>query len=236
MCNGGITRNLRGRQQRTREDDKSTCCQMEEKHIPTIISTDSGDGLKVVESFFQDNHLNLTDFTEEYLTPNVLTDALKPGGMENKIKRPYVPEATVRLLINYNKSQKTVLRVNPQLPLELLLPLVCDKCDLRLETTVLLRDRQSKESLDIAKTLNEHGLREVFAQDTADKNPLLNRYQACTHEVGKPEETSKECIRDTSLGLFVADFIWLDRNDDIELKRIEHKAGVFVTDKYHSWS
>ncbi|XP_051915265.1 cordon-bleu protein-like 1 isoform X2 [Hippocampus zosterae] len=102
--------------------------------------------------------------------------------MENQIKRPYVPEATVRLLINYNKNQKTVLRVNPQLPLETLLPLVCDKCDLRLETTVLLRDRQSKESLDIAKTLNEYGLREVFARDTADKNPLPNHYQACTYE------------------------------------------------------
>ncbi|XP_077435640.1 cordon-bleu protein-like 1 isoform X2 [Vanacampus margaritifer] len=110
---------------------------------------------------------------------------MKPEGMEDKIKRPYVPEATVRLLINHNKFQKTVLRVNPQLPLETLLPLVCDKCEMRVETTVLLRDYQSKESLDIAKTLDEHGrLREVFAWDTADNDPSLNHYQPSIHEIG----------------------------------------------------
>ncbi|XP_077371538.1 cordon-bleu protein-like 1 isoform X5 [Festucalex cinctus] len=110
---------------------------------------------------------------------------MKPEGMEDKIKRPYVPEATVRLLINYNKSQKTVLRVNPQLPLEMLLPLVCNKCEMRVETTVLLRDFQSKESLDIAKTLNEHGtLREVFAWDTANNDPLVNHDQPRPHEIG----------------------------------------------------
>ncbi|XP_077435612.1 cordon-bleu protein-like 1 isoform X1 [Vanacampus margaritifer] len=109
---------------------------------------------------------------------------MKPEGMEDKIKRPYVPEATVRLLINHNKFQKTVLRVNPQLPLETLLPLVCDKCEMRVETTVLLRDYQSKESLDIAKTLDEHGrLREVFAWDTADNDPSLNHYQPSIHEI-----------------------------------------------------
>ncbi|XP_077371535.1 cordon-bleu protein-like 1 isoform X2 [Festucalex cinctus] len=109
---------------------------------------------------------------------------MKPEGMEDKIKRPYVPEATVRLLINYNKSQKTVLRVNPQLPLEMLLPLVCNKCEMRVETTVLLRDFQSKESLDIAKTLNEHGtLREVFAWDTANNDPLVNHDQPRPHEI-----------------------------------------------------
>ncbi|XP_057713111.1 cordon-bleu protein-like 1 isoform X2 [Corythoichthys intestinalis] len=105
--------------------------------------------------------------------------------MEDKIRRPYVPEATVRLLINYNKSHKTVLRVNPQLPLESLLPLVCHKCELSVETTVLLRDCRSKESLDIAKTLNEHGLREVFAWDTADTEPPVDQYQLCSQEPAK---------------------------------------------------
>lgn len=76
-------------------------------------------------------------------------------------------QASVRLLINYNKSHKAVVRVSPGLPLRSLLPAVCDKCEFKVETTVLLRDSQSGELLDLSKTLNEHGLREVFAKDTA---------------------------------------------------------------------
>lgn len=77
-------------------------------------------------------------------------------------------QASVRLLINYNKSHKTVVRVNPRVPLEMLLPVVCDKCEFNSETTILLRDSHSKEPLDLTKTLNEHGLRELFAKDTAE--------------------------------------------------------------------
>lgn len=86
-------------------------------------------------------------------------------------------QATVRLLINYNKSHKAVVRVNPGLTLDQLLPAVCDKCELKVETTVLLRDCQSEEPLDITKTLTELGLREVFAKDTAadDSSDLRDR-------------------------------------------------------------
>ncbi|XP_054914947.1 cordon-bleu protein-like 1 isoform X2 [Poeciliopsis prolifica] len=128
-------------------------------------------------------HLNPSDHTVEFLSPNKnnisfkpnspigLLEAekilLKPKGTEEKTKKPYMPEATVRLLINYNKSHKTVLRVNPRAPLETVLPAVCDKCELNVETTILLRDLQSKEPLDLTKSLNDHGLREVFAKDTA---------------------------------------------------------------------
>lgn len=59
-----------------------------------------------------------------------------------------------------------MLRVNPRLTLEVLLPAVCDKCEFNVETTVLLRDPQSNEPLDLTKSLNDHGLREVFAKDT----------------------------------------------------------------------
>ncbi|KAM4710885.1 uncharacterized protein FYW61_021549 [Anableps anableps] len=127
-------------------------------------------------------HLNPSDYTVEFLSPNKnnisfkpnspigLLEAekilLKPKGTEEKTKKPYMPEATVRLLINYNKSHKTVLRVNPRLPLETLLPAVCEKCEFNIEATILLRDPQSKEPLDLSKTLNDHGLREVFAKDT----------------------------------------------------------------------
>ncbi|KAM8722763.1 uncharacterized protein AB9X84_005311 isoform 1-T4 [Acanthopagrus schlegelii] len=129
-------------------------------------------------------HLNPSDYTVEVLSPNKNNISfkpnspigsleaervvLKPRGVEEKIRRPYMPEASVRLLINYNKSHKAVVRVSPRVPLEMLLPVVCDKCEFKVETTILLRDSQSQELLDLTKTLNELGLREVFAKDTAE--------------------------------------------------------------------
>lgn len=64
-----------------------------------------------------------------------------------------------------------MVRVNPRVALEMLLPAVCDKCEFQVETTILLKDSYSEEPLDLSKTLNEHGLREVFAKDTAAKEP-----------------------------------------------------------------
>lgn len=95
-------------------------------------------------------------------------------------------QATVRLLINYNTSHKTVLRVNPTLPLEALLPAVCDKCEFNVQTTVLLRDSRSEEPLDLTKSLNDHGLREVFAQDQAAKDATDHRLR--TAEAGLLKE------------------------------------------------
>ncbi|XP_067117037.1 cordon-bleu protein-like 1 [Osmerus mordax] len=92
---------------------------------------------------------------------------LKPKESEEKVKKTYIPEATVRLLINYRKSHKTVVRVNPRVPLENLLPAICQKCELDMESTILLRDSSSQEPLDLSKSLNGHGVREVFAKDTA---------------------------------------------------------------------
>ncbi|KAM6958148.1 uncharacterized protein LKV04_022235 [Tautogolabrus adspersus] len=128
-------------------------------------------------------HLNPSDYTVEVLSTNknnirfkpnspigsleAEKIVLKPKGIEEKIRRPYMPEPSVRLLINYNKSHKAVVRVNPKVPLELLMPVVCDKCEFQVETTVLLRDSQSKEPLDLTKSLDDHSLREVFAKDTA---------------------------------------------------------------------
>ncbi|KAK2856754.1 hypothetical protein Q5P01_005489 [Channa striata] len=148
--------------------------------------------------------LNPSDYTVEFLSPNKNNisfkpnspvgslDAekvvLKPKGLEENIKRPYMPEATVRLLINYNKAHKAVVRVNPRVPLEMLLPVVCDKCEFKIETTVLLRDSQSKEPLDLNKTLNEHGLREVFAIDTATKESNDHQQQTRTPEAAPPAE------------------------------------------------
>ncbi|XP_054609365.1 cordon-bleu protein-like 1 [Dunckerocampus dactyliophorus] len=151
--------------------------------------------------------------------------------MEDKTTRPDMPEMTVRLLINYNKSHKTVVRVNPQVPLEMLLPVLCDKCELRVETTVLLRDDQSKEPLDIAKTLNEHGLREVYARGTAD--PLVDQYQSDTPEAaylapvqhleGTPVKTTKPKEMTGFLSLFQR----LKKKDDMEgTERLPTSPGL----------
>lgn len=73
--------------------------------------------------------------------------------------------------MNYGRSHKAVVRVSPRAPLETLLPAVCDKCEFPVRTTVLLRDGRSHEPLDVTKTLDELGLREVFAKDTAAPEP-----------------------------------------------------------------
>ncbi|KAM6945662.1 cordon-bleu protein-like 1 [Aplochiton taeniatus] len=134
-------------------------------------------------------HLNPSDHTVEVLSPNRnniafkpncpigLLEAerilLKPKGVEEKTRRPYMPEATVRLLINYKKSHKAVVRVNPRVPLAQLMPAICEKCEFEVETTVLLRDAHSEAPLDLTITLNDYGLREVYAKDTAGEKDRL---------------------------------------------------------------
>lgn len=93
-------------------------------------------------------------------------------------------QASVRLLINYNKSYKAVVRVSPRVPLELLLPIVCDKCEFRENSTVLLRDSQSGEPLDLSRSLNELGLREVYARDTAATESRDQGHRSATPQAG----------------------------------------------------
>ncbi|XP_055726608.1 cordon-bleu protein-like 1 isoform X1 [Salvelinus fontinalis] len=129
-------------------------------------------------------HLNPSGHTIELVTtnrnhikfkPNALIGALeaekvllKPKGMEEKSKKPgpQMPEATVRLVINYKKTQKTILRVSPRVPLEDLLPAICEKCEFERQSTLLLRDAQSEDPLDLTCSLNDFAIREVYARDT----------------------------------------------------------------------
>nr|XP_046216745.1 LOW QUALITY PROTEIN: cordon-bleu protein-like 1 [Oncorhynchus gorbuscha] len=129
-------------------------------------------------------HLNPSGHTIELVTtnrnhikfkPNALIGALeaekvllKPKGMEEKSKKPgpHLPEATVRLVINYKKTQKTILRVSPRVPLEDLLPSICEKCEFDRRSTLLLRDAQSEDPLDLTCSLNDFAIREVYARDT----------------------------------------------------------------------
>ncbi|KAM9342917.1 cordon-bleu protein-like 1b isoform 2-T2 [Pholidichthys leucotaenia] len=128
-------------------------------------------------------HLNPSNHTLELVTakrnniklkPNALIGTLdaekiiiKPKGEDkNKKLGPQMPEATVRMVINYKKTQKTILRVNPRVPLAELLPAICEKCEFDLETTVLLRDVHSLAPLDLSSSLNDYAIREVYAKDT----------------------------------------------------------------------
>ncbi|KAF4111950.1 cordon-bleu protein-like 1 [Onychostoma macrolepis] len=89
---------------------------------------------------------------------------LQTKGCDNK-KKPHVPVATVRLLVNYKKSHKAVARVNPTVPLAELMPTVCEKCEFDPDATILLRTYQSEEPLDLTKTLNDYGIRELYAKE-----------------------------------------------------------------------
>ncbi|XP_051565544.1 cordon-bleu protein-like 1 isoform X2 [Myxocyprinus asiaticus] len=99
---------------------------------------------------------------------------LKPKGMDDKSKKtgPQMPEATVRLVINYKKTQKTILRVSPRVPLRELLPAICEKCEFDVHTTVLLRNVHSEDTLDLSSSLNDLGLREVYAKESKVISPV----------------------------------------------------------------
>lgn len=68
-------------------------------------------------------------------------------------------------MINYKKTQKTVVRVSPHSSLQELIPIICSKCEFDPAHTLLLKSYQSQEPLDMTKSLNDLGLRELYAMD-----------------------------------------------------------------------
>ncbi|XP_042550016.1 cordon-bleu protein-like 1 isoform X2 [Dipodomys spectabilis] len=92
---------------------------------------------------------------------------LKPKNLDKKKPTPLIPEKTVRVVINFKKTQKTIVRVGPHTPLQELLPIICDKCEFDPLHTLLLKDHQSQEPLDLTKSLNDLGLRELYAMDVS---------------------------------------------------------------------
>lgn len=73
------------------------------------------------------------------------------------------------MVINYRQTQKTILRVNPRVPLTELLPAICEKCEFEVESTILLKDVKSLAPLDLSASLNDYAIREVYARDTSGK-------------------------------------------------------------------
>ncbi|XP_054418548.1 cordon-bleu protein-like 1 isoform X2 [Pteronotus mesoamericanus] len=92
---------------------------------------------------------------------------LKPKILDKKKPTPIIPEKTVRVVINFKKTQKTIVRVNPHASLQELAPIICSKCEFDPLHTLLLKDYQSQEPLDLTKSLNDLGLRELYAMDVS---------------------------------------------------------------------
>ncbi|XP_066468216.1 cordon-bleu protein-like 1 isoform X2 [Tiliqua scincoides] len=96
---------------------------------------------------------------------------LKPKQMDKKKPIPIIPEQTIRVVVNYKKTQKTIVRVSPHTPLEDLIHIICSKCDFDPLHTLLLKSYQSQETLDMTKSLNELGLREIYAMNVSRATP-----------------------------------------------------------------
>ncbi|XP_029089936.1 protein cordon-bleu isoform X7 [Monodon monoceros] len=130
------------------------------------------------------NHLNPSNHALEILSsetqqplnfkPNTLVGTLNAHTVFLKEKVPEakvkagpakVPEKTVRLVVNYLRTQKAVVRVSPEVPLQSILPVICAKCDVSPEHVVLLRDNVAGEELELSKSLNELGIKELYAWD-----------------------------------------------------------------------
>uniref|UniRef100_A0A8C5ZPF1 Cordon-bleu ubiquitin-like domain-containing protein n=1 Tax=Marmota marmota marmota TaxID=9994 RepID=A0A8C5ZPF1_MARMA len=100
-------------------------------------------------------------------TLNVHTVFLKEKVPEEKVKPgpPKVPEKSVRLVVNYLRTQKAVVRVSPDVPLQNILPVICAKCEVSPDHVILLRDNVAGEELELSKSLNELGIKELYAWD-----------------------------------------------------------------------
>uniref|UniRef100_A0A667H8L0 Cordon-bleu WH2 repeat protein n=1 Tax=Lynx canadensis TaxID=61383 RepID=A0A667H8L0_LYNCA len=127
-------------------------------------------------------------------TLNVHTVFLKEKVPEEKVKPgpPKAPEKSVRLVVNYLRTQKAVVRVSPEVPLQNILPVICAKCEVSPEHVVLLRDNIAGEELELSKSLNELGIKELYAWD--NKRVLLTKTQS------EPSLSCQETFRKSSLG------------------------------------
>ncbi|NWI22731.1 COBL1 protein, partial [Sula dactylatra] len=157
-------------------------------------------------------HLNPSSYTIELVSaensqikfkPNTPVGMLevekvivKPKQMDKKKPAPVIPEQTVRVVINYKKTQKTVVRVSPHSPLQELIPIISSKCEFDPSHTLLLKNYQSQEPLDVTKSLNDLGLRELYAMDISRATPpvdlnlpsLQESYQSENLDVLKEKE------------------------------------------------
>uniref|UniRef100_A0A3B3X3P5 WH2 domain-containing protein n=1 Tax=Poecilia mexicana TaxID=48701 RepID=A0A3B3X3P5_9TELE len=130
---------------------------------------------------------------------NVACVLIKEKVVEEKVSRrpaPKVPEKarpvkpvrahakkTVRLMVNFHGNQKAVLRVNPLVPLQALIPAICDKCDFDPAHVLLLKDCVSRHELPLDKSLTELGIKELYVHDQS-----LDSFYSSTTSLGRPHK------------------------------------------------
>ncbi|XP_014891311.1 protein cordon-bleu isoform X6 [Poecilia latipinna] len=163
------------------------------------------------------HHLNPSMHTLELLSPDGHSLGFKPNALlgsfnvacvlikekvvEEKVSRrpaPKVPEKTVRLMVNFHGNQKAVLRVNPLVPLQALIPAICDKCDFDPAHVLLLKDCVSRHELPLDKSLTELGIKELYVHDQSlvlqpkmASAPVLNNsdsFYSSTTSLGRPHK------------------------------------------------
>ncbi|XP_061419234.1 protein cordon-bleu-like [Lethenteron reissneri] len=81
--------------------------------------------------------------------------------------RSNAPEPTVRLVVNLSRTQKEFLRVSRRVPLRVLLPAIAAKSGLEPRSLLLFRDATQAERVDLACSLAELGIRELYVVDTS---------------------------------------------------------------------
>ncbi|KAF4087595.1 hypothetical protein AMELA_G00072300 [Ameiurus melas] len=153
----------------------------------TLVTVDGRKALMdVLVDLCAQYHLNPAEHTLELASaegqpvsfkPNTILGTLhisraliKERTSEERVPRkpaPKVPEKTVRLVVNYHCGQKAVVRVNPLVPLQSLVPAICQKCDFKPARVLLLRDAVSQHELDLHKSLTELNIRELYVLDQA---------------------------------------------------------------------
>uniref|UniRef100_A0A3P8TH47 Cordon-bleu WH2 repeat protein n=1 Tax=Amphiprion percula TaxID=161767 RepID=A0A3P8TH47_AMPPE len=160
-------------------------------------------------------HLNPALHTLELLSPDGHSLGFKPNALlgslnvacvfikekvwEEKVVRrpaPKVPEKTVRLMVNYHGNQKAVVRVSPLVPLQVLIPVICDKCDFDPAHVLLLKDSISRHELQLDKSLSDLGIKELYVHDQSLGKPQPHDpvydifYSICssTTSLGKAEK------------------------------------------------
>uniref|UniRef100_UPI00358E481F protein cordon-bleu-like isoform X1 n=1 Tax=Myxine glutinosa TaxID=7769 RepID=UPI00358E481F len=102
------------------------------------------------------------------LQPGLVVLRRRPPPAERDRRRPKeMPEPTVRVLVNFYRTQKTFVRVSPRAPLRIVAPIIGAKCGFEQRATVLFRNASQTERLDGARSLDDFGLREVYAVDTS---------------------------------------------------------------------
>ncbi|XP_072780471.1 protein cordon-bleu isoform X12 [Taeniopygia guttata] len=143
---------------------------------------------------------------------DVQTVLLKEKIAEEKAKRPLprVPEKSVRLVVNYLKTQKAVVRVSPEVPLHNIIPAICEKCEVSQEHIVLLRDGITGEELELTKSLEELGIKELYAWDRKKVPPSKTQSEPSLNyrEPNRKASVSSDAIEKEKtrlLGLFNAD-------------------------------